>query len=255
MILLILSFGTTFIGAITGFGGGFIMKPLLDVMGVYSASTISVLSSVTVLAMSMVSTIRYRSAHRCYTKRTLLLSIGAAAGGYIGGQLFLLCKRWCEDNTLKLLQAAILICLLFAMFFQKRYPRFQIDNSWLPPIVGLALGVLSSFLGIGGGPFNVVVFSVLFSCTMKEATVHSLFTILCSQAVAVLNKIIQAEITFDHLLLLAFMVPAAIAGALLGPFINRKMSEKNIEHLYVVTTGLMLLINVGVLIQCILSDL
>ena len=51
---LIALFATT-AGAMTGMGGGVIIKPLLDLLGGYDTATIGVLSSLTVLIMSLVS--------------------------------------------------------------------------------------------------------------------------------------------------------------------------------------------------------
>lgn len=42
-------------GALTGMGGGVIIKPVLDVIGEYDAATIGVLCSCTVFTMSIVS--------------------------------------------------------------------------------------------------------------------------------------------------------------------------------------------------------
>lgn len=42
-------------GAMTGMGGGVIIKPLLDLLGDYDAATIGVLSALTVFVMSLVS--------------------------------------------------------------------------------------------------------------------------------------------------------------------------------------------------------
>ena len=50
----------TTLGAISGIGGGVIIKPVMDALGGMSVSTISFLSGCTVLAMSVVSVLRSR---------------------------------------------------------------------------------------------------------------------------------------------------------------------------------------------------
>ena len=40
---------------------------------------------------------------------------------------------------------------------------------WLCVLIGLVLGIMSSFLGIGGGPINLVVLAYFFSMSTKEA--------------------------------------------------------------------------------------
>ena len=43
----------TFAGAITGMGGGVVIKPVLDMLGDFDSASIGALSSITVLAMSI----------------------------------------------------------------------------------------------------------------------------------------------------------------------------------------------------------
>ena len=45
-------------------------------------------------------------------------------------------------------------------------------------VIGLALGLMSSFLGIGGGPINLVVLGYLFSMDSKTAAANRLYIIL-----------------------------------------------------------------------------
>ena len=73
-------------GSICGIGGGVIIKPVLDALGVMSVSSISFLSGCTVLAMSVVSVYKnLRSGTaRMDLKIATSLAIGAAAGGVAG---------------------------------------------------------------------------------------------------------------------------------------------------------------------------
>ena len=48
-------------------------------------------------------------------------------------------------------------------------------------VIGIFLGVMSSFLGIGGGPINLVVLYYFFSMAAKTAAQNSLYIILVSQ--------------------------------------------------------------------------
>ena len=81
---LIALFATT-AGAMTGMGGGVIIKPLLDLLGGYDTATIGVLSSLTVLIMSLVSV-----AKQMLKKTEIVpgiavpLALGSVAGGKSG---------------------------------------------------------------------------------------------------------------------------------------------------------------------------
>ena len=54
-------------------------------------------------------------------------------------------------------------------------------------LLGLFLGVVSVFLGIGGGPLNIALLTLFFSFDMKECVVYSIATIFFSQ----LSKLFQ----------------------------------------------------------------
>ncbi|WP_343030413.1 TSUP family transporter [Fundicoccus ignavus] len=59
--------------------------------------------------------------------------------------------------------------------------HYAIDNWLVATVVGLSLGTISVFLGIGGGPLNVSLLLWLMSFTMKEAAVYSVAMIFFSQ--------------------------------------------------------------------------
>ena len=66
LIFLIVSFGASIAGAICGIGGGVIIKPALDAVGVLDVATISFLSGCTVLTMSCYSVYKAkRSGEMC----------------------------------------------------------------------------------------------------------------------------------------------------------------------------------------------
>ncbi len=50
--------------------------------------------------------------------------------------------------------------------------------------VGIVLGVLSAFLGIGGGPFNLTILDYFFSMDTKKAAKASPFIIMFSNTIS-----------------------------------------------------------------------
>ena len=67
--------------------------------------------------------------------------------------------------------------------------QILIDKTKLTParilvsyvVIGVFLGIISSFLGIGGGTSNVAVLFFFFSMEAKEAAKNSLYIIIFSQ--------------------------------------------------------------------------
>ena len=61
-------------------------------------------------------------------------------------------------------------------------------------VIGLALGILSSFLGIGGGPFNLVILFYFFSMDTKTAAQNSLYIILFSQVTSLVTTLLTRSV-------------------------------------------------------------
>ena len=87
LLFLLISFLASIIGSICGIGGGILIKPVLEMVGAASVSTISFLSSCTVLSMSLYNVGRSQKSGRQEIDLSVAtpLAIGAALGGILGG--------------------------------------------------------------------------------------------------------------------------------------------------------------------------
>ena len=133
-------------GSICGIGGGVIIKPVLDALGVMSVSSISFLSGCTVLAMSVVSVYKnLRSGTaRMDLKIATSLAIGAAAGGVAGKAMFQSLKEAVGDeNLVGMTQALVLIAItlatLFYTIYKEKIHTRKCDQIWLCVLIGLLL--------------------------------------------------------------------------------------------------------------------
>ena len=93
-------------------------------------------------------------------------------------------------------------------------------------IAGLFLGVISSFLGIGGGPMNVAIIIFLFGYGMKTASICSLAIIIFSQATKIITMTVEGGVGIFNVEILIFVMVASVLGAFIGRFITKKISEK-----------------------------
>ncbi|MGL6166667.1 MAG: TSUP family transporter [Fusobacteriaceae bacterium] len=81
--------GASILGAISGIGGGVIIKPILDAIGTMNVSAISFLSGCTVLGMTTMTLYRNSKAGiKPEKERGTYLAIGASLGGLLGKQVF-----------------------------------------------------------------------------------------------------------------------------------------------------------------------
>lgn len=236
-ILFLICFIASTFGAIAGFGGGVIIKPVLDAFGILPVSTISFLSGCTVFSMSIASLIRTRGNGVQLSIRTSTpLALGAVAGGLIGKWLFELVRRTFEnESTLGLIQAVLLSILNILVFIyickKDKLKSYHTESIPVALIIGLALGMISSFLGIGGGPCNVAVLFLFFSMDAKTAAKNSIYIILFSQASSIITALATHTVPDFEWLSLLLMAAGGVVGAIVGAAISKRLSTRQVEVL------------------------
>ncbi|MCD7769309.1 MAG: sulfite exporter TauE/SafE family protein [Oscillospiraceae bacterium] len=236
------------LGAIAGFGGGVIIKPVLDAIGILPAATVSFLSGCTVLAMSVSSLIRTRNnGVRLQVKTSTPLAIGAVLGGLAGKWLFQLVLTMSgQEETLGGIQAICLTIINIGVFIyvcvKDRLPSKHVESSLAAVLIGLVLGLISTFLGIGGGPINIAVLFFFFSMDAKEAAKNSIYIIMFSQISSIVTALATNTVPAFSWPDLIFMACGGVGGAILGAAISKhldsKMVEKLLRVLMIIVTGI-----------------
>lgn len=240
------------IGAISGIGGGVLIKPTMDAVFTMPTSEISFLSGTTVLTMTLVSLLRSRKELKLDT-RTIVLSLGAAIGGVVGKQAFTIIKRATGNDALVgLVQNIIMVLLTFIVFIytlkKANIKTKDFKNAFFSLFVGLVLGILSSFLGIGGGPINIMILSYLFSLDTKGAALSSLFIIFFSQVFSLVSQVVTKTIPSFEWPMLLMMMACAVVGGLVGRRISKKLDNRTVDKLFM---ALMVVIIVLSIYNCI----
>jgi uncharacterized membrane protein YfcA len=239
------------VGAICGIGGGFIIKPTLDLFRLADVDTINFLSGCTVLSMSCYSVLRIKlsGGESMNTRIAIPLSIGAATGGVLGSRIFtyFLNSVFSTPEGVRIFQAGLLavttVLIIVYTLFKKTISTHSISK-YLPIVgVGLLLGALSSFLGIGGGPLNLIVLSYFFSMDTKSAAQNSLYIIFWSQLASLLTSIVTNTVPELNVIVLVVMIVGGIIGGIVGRKIYRRLENKMIDQLFITLLSLMLIIN------------
>lgn len=250
IIFFIISFAASIIGAICGIGGGIIIKPTLDAFHVLSVATISFLSGITVLSMTLYSVGKATLSHdsKVNTKIGTPLAIGAAIGGILGKLGFEYVSGLFSDKDMvgAVQAASLLIITLGTLIYTIKKDRIRSKNASNPVlciIIGSVLGILSSFLGIGGGPINLVVLYYFFSMETKEAAQNSLYIIMFSQITSLLNTLVTGKVPEFEPLLLVLMIAGGVLGAITGRKINSKINGAAVEKLFIGLMVVIILIN------------
>ncbi len=245
LIFLIVSFLSSIVGAICGIGGGVVIKPVLDMLQLGAVSTINFLSGCTVLSMSLYSVGKSMIARDSKVELSTgtPLAIGAAIGGVAGKELFGIIKGlFANGEMVGGVQAVALglitVGTLLYTVNKSKIATKQLTSKLFCVVVGLMLGIMSSFLGIGGGPINLVVLGYLFSMDSKTAAANSLYIILFSQLASLISTLISGVPEFRPLVLI-LMVAGGIGGGIVGRRLNKKMDNRAVDKLFI---GLMTVI-------------
>lgn len=226
----------TTIGGISGVGGGVIIKPVLDAASGMPVATVSFLSGCTVLAMTITSMLRSHGDDvKVEPRRGTLLAIGAAVGGVVGKELFEL-VRAAGGMTVSVAQQVMMIVLtLGVLAYTLKRSRIVARNVTHPVAcicIGLILGLLSAFLGIGGGPINLAVLYYFFSMDTKTAALNSLYVILFSQIASFISTVLRGTVPEFEWSVLLVMVIGGIVGGNMGRSISKKLSNSDVDRLF-----------------------
>ena len=236
LVYLMIGFFATCMGALVGIGGGVVIKPALDFLGHYNISTINILTSATVLSMAVVAIMQHVFKGLKFEKKiTLFLSVGSFIGGVAGKLLFEKFVQLFDNSISTAIQALILALILFLIFLLAiRHIREgeSYQNVFSILLCGILLGLIASFLGVGGGPVNVAILILFFRMNPKKSAVHSILIIIFSQSSKLLLIAFDGGFSQYNLEMLYFMIPGGILGGIIGTGLHNKISIEWTRKIY-----------------------
>ena len=246
ILFFVVAFLSSIVGAICGIGGGVVIKPVLDMLRLGAPTTINFLSGCTVLSMSLYSVSKALRAGDSKVEMSTgtPLALGAALGGVAGKEMFSAVKAFFNGSPMVggVQAIALGIITLGTLLYTVNKSRIRTrttSNKLVCLVIGLLLGIMSSFLGIGGGPINLVVLGYFFSMDTKTAAANSLYIILFSQAASLLATLLTRSVPDFRIPALLLMVAGGIGGGIVGRMLNKKMDNWAVDKLFI---GLMVLI-------------
>ncbi|MCL1988633.1 MAG: sulfite exporter TauE/SafE family protein [Firmicutes bacterium] len=235
------------IGSIVGLSGGIIVRPVLDAVGQHDIMNIAFFVSSSIVTMTIVSTYKkMKDGIQINLKVAAMISCGAVFGGMIGNLILdNLLAIMPNEAIVQLIQTGLTIFfVILAIYFTNSKLQYRIEKQWTYPIIGVILGTIAVFIGIGGGPINVPLFCILFGLSIKEATAYSIVIIFFSHTVNIITLAFTTGLgTFDVQYLL-FILPAALIGGFIGSIISKKLSENAVKKAFLATMCGLILLNV-----------
>jgi uncharacterized membrane protein YfcA len=258
--LLLIGFLSGAYGIIVGAGGGFVFVPALLILLQLSPEVAAGTGLVVVFINSVSGVFGYVRQKRIDYKLGIVLAIGATPGTFLGVWLtqisssqafywifasvlitlgiFLIVKKTPGEKRREKLESAQNETA--ATFDEEVAPVMEIDNKTLVYLlmVGIVLGVASSFFGIGGGWLLVPILIYLFRVLPHFATATSIFSLCLYSAVGVMIHIFQGNIDWTATIWGGIGV---LMGAQLGVYLSNKFSGKRIIQMLAI-----ILIGVGI---------
>jgi hypothetical protein len=234
------------IGSLCGMGGGIIIKPALDLIDAHDLASITFYSSLAVFTMSVVSIIRHvKNRTEIDWADATTAAVGSIFGGFFGN--FLFNQLMGIFNNERFVQVIQICVTLFFLFFSFAVPfirkRFHLKKLFWHSMIGLLLGTVSAFLGIGGGPINVAFLMFFFAMPIKKAAFYSIIIIFFSQMTKLTAIGLTAGFSRFDLSLIFPILAAAILGGYIGSFLNGKLSAGKISLIYRGVTIFIIIIN------------
>jgi len=245
ILLLIIGFVAGAYGIMVGAGGGFIFVPALLILLHLPPEMAAGTGLVVVFINSISGIYGYIRQKRIDFKMGFLLALGATPGTFLGIWLTKLASPKAFHSVFAIMLVALGIFLMIkkAPGNQRKASDSQnevaatIDRHTSPDmvktssqavsllVIGIVLGVVSSFFGIGGGWLLVPILIYLFRVHPHYATAISIFSLCLYSLVGVIIHIVQNNIDW----------PAAIwgsvgifIGAQVGVYLSTRISGKRI---------------------------
>ena len=247
ILYIIVSFCATVIGAITGIGGGIILKSVVPLFSHDSIIVVSFYTTILVFTMCLVSIYKqWRTGFQFNFRVLLSISIGSILGGYLGDWILQGVTKFYPATQVQLIQSCILFAtLLFLILYTLLGPKKTEVPT--PPVsitflLGLFLGGISIFLGIGGGPLNISLLIIFFGYSMKKAAVYSIATVFFSQIAKLISVVSIGDYSQFNLTLVPCFIITALLGGYLGTLLHHRLTSQMIEKLYMILMAALLLI-------------
>lgn len=243
-----------------GGGGSILAVPILVyVMGVGSKAAIA-MSLVIVGTVSLIGAIPHWSQGNVDLKVAAIFTPAAMLGAYLGARLTALPMI---TDTFQLICFGIVMLIASTLMIRKSRTKMTAVKAttsglvektasekpshqykWLAiPAEGLGVGILTGFVGVGGGFLIIPALVLLGGIPMKQAIGTSLLIIAAKSATGFMGYVNQVQIDWN--LVISFTLAATI-GTLLGSYLTKFIDAKHLQKGF---GYFVLIIGVFVLIQ------
>jgi len=226
------------LAALFGLGGGFLIVPTLNFLGVEIHRAIGT-SSMAIVFTSLSSAIAYHRQGRIHYRAGLLIASASVPGAYVGAWA----TSYISSAQLKVIFGLVLLAVAVRIYRKKSVEPNDVRledvrlNYGIILLGGFTAGVLSGLLGIGGGVINVP-FLTAMGMPIHYAVATSSFAIVFTATAGAVEHYLMGNVDLQWLLLL---VPGLILGAQLGAGIAKRLRASHLSGAFSVVLALLAL--------------
>ena len=252
LLLLGIGFGVGWLSGLFGVGGGFLLTPLLMLIGIPSAVAVASGANQT-LGASISGLIAQWRRGNVDWRMGLTLFAGGLLGSALGVQIFALLKRWGQVDVAVSLFYVVILGIVGALMvresvtallrrrrgtvprrklhehtwlhglpFKRRFRDSRLYISVIPPLViGFGIGMLSAIMGVGGGFMLVPAMIYILGMPTSIVIGTSLFQVVFVSANVTL---LQAwQVGSVDIVLTMLLLAGGVAGAQFGAAMGTKL--------------------------------
>lgn len=240
------------VGSLAGFGGGVFLVPILSlVLGIPLRAAIAA-SAISVVVTSLTATRVYLRQGKVNIRLAIVLQLTAALGAAFGGFLVVYAPVALLQIVFGLTLYGVVVALLrrptssdysaenadpFGLETSYNEPATEEEVTYVPRRVGLGMtfstgiGLLAGMLGMGGGPLNVPVMSMVMGVPLKAAAATSTFMVGMTASIGALvyfaGGLVEAAVTLPAIF-------GILVGATLGARFSSRAPAKLIRYVLIV---------------------
>jgi len=211
-------------------GGGLVAVPLLNIgLGMPLKQSVAT-SLVLVACISALALLQQKRWQLIEWRLHRYFAIGGMLGGFAGASIGLRIS----DALQALLFASLVLCVAWWMHSQpmkrvQKYARSTPCDCRYSLLAGLASGMVTGLLGVGGGFIMVPLLMMLGVPNHQSAVAHSLILIISSSLVATLRYYEYLDFVWQPVLGILLL---AAAGAWLGSRLSDRLSASRLQRAF-----------------------
>jgi len=245
--LLFIGFSVGVVSAFLGIGGGWLVTPALNILGLPMAYAIGT-DIAHVGAKGMLATFFHARRNHVDFSLAFCMVIGTALGIEGGAKIVMLLEK--TQNLEMILRWVYIVILFFisitlflerknqGLRFHEKILRFSIPpviyfkvsnircSIWIPMAIGLISGFVAGFLGIGGGLLRLPMLLYFMGCPTLVAIGTDLFEVMLSGFYGGFSYALKGRVDFLAAIL---MFLGAASGTKFGVLAAERSSDQKIK--------------------------